>query len=84
MRGRPAGPTPPPGPAAGDGTPAARRAWASRWHQAFGAWKTAVFLQQLYDRYQRGETSDQRMAHHREQVTELALQARHLLLTTAR
>jgi aminoglycoside phosphotransferase (APT) family kinase protein len=32
------------------------------WYQAFGAWKTAVVMQQLYDRYLRGETSDERMA----------------------
>jgi aminoglycoside phosphotransferase (APT) family kinase protein len=54
-----------------------------RWYQAFGAWKTAVVLQQLYDRYQRGESSDQRMARHRERVTELALRAERLLLTAA-
>jgi aminoglycoside phosphotransferase (APT) family kinase protein len=54
-----------------------------RWYQAFGAWKTAVVLQQLYDRYQRGESTDQRMAGHRERVTELALRAERLLLTTA-
>ncbi|HMG65739.1 MAG TPA: phosphotransferase, partial [Streptosporangiaceae bacterium] len=53
-----------------------------RWYQAFAAWKTAVVIQQLYDRYQRGETSDQRMARNRERVTELALRAERLLLTT--
>jgi aminoglycoside phosphotransferase (APT) family kinase protein len=50
-----------------------------RWYQAFAAWKTAVVMQQLYDRYLRGETSDQRMASRRDQVPELAARARRLL-----
>lgn len=32
------------------------------WHEAFACFKTAVVLQQLYSRWQRGETSDARMA----------------------
>ena len=32
------------------------------WYEAFGYWKTAVILQQLYARHLRGETSDPRMA----------------------
>jgi aminoglycoside phosphotransferase (APT) family kinase protein len=50
------------------------------WYQAFGAWKTAVVMQQLYDRYLRGETSDERMASRRDQVPELAARARRVLL----
>jgi aminoglycoside phosphotransferase (APT) family kinase protein len=50
-----------------------------RWYQAFAAWKTAVVMQQLYDRYLRGETADQRMASRADQVPELAGRARRLL-----
>jgi aminoglycoside phosphotransferase (APT) family kinase protein len=32
------------------------------WYEAFACWKTAIILQQLYTRYLRGETTDQRMA----------------------
>jgi aminoglycoside phosphotransferase (APT) family kinase protein len=32
------------------------------WYEAFACWKTAIILQQLYTRYLRGETSDERMA----------------------
>jgi aminoglycoside phosphotransferase (APT) family kinase protein len=42
------------------------------WYQAFAVWKTAVVLQQLYDRYRRGETTDVRMATRGERVPELA------------
>ena len=30
------------------------------WYEAFGCWKTAVIMQQLYVRHLRGETSDER------------------------
>jgi aminoglycoside phosphotransferase (APT) family kinase protein len=49
-----------------------------RWYQAFAARKTAVVMQQLYDHYLRGETSDERMASPRDQVPELAVRARRL------
>jgi aminoglycoside phosphotransferase (APT) family kinase protein len=49
------------------------------WYQAFAAWKTAIVLQQLYDRYLRGETSDQRMATRSERVGDLARRAIALL-----
>ena len=42
-------------------------------------WKTAIVLQQLYDRYQRGETADERMADRADRVAELAARARRLL-----
>lgn len=32
------------------------------WYEAYGCWKTAVIMQQLYARYLRGETTDERMA----------------------
>ena len=49
------------------------------WYQAFACWKTAVVLQQLYDRYLRGETTDERMATRGERVGELAERAVRLL-----
>jgi aminoglycoside phosphotransferase (APT) family kinase protein len=33
-----------------------------RWYEAFACWKTAVVLQQLYVRWVRGESKDDRMA----------------------
>ena len=42
------------------------------WYQAFACWKTAVVLQQLFDRYQRGESTDPRMANRADRVGELA------------
>jgi aminoglycoside phosphotransferase (APT) family kinase protein len=53
---------------------------AVRWYQAFASWKTAIVLQQLHDRYLRGETSDQRMASRGDRVAEFAARARRLLL----
>jgi aminoglycoside phosphotransferase (APT) family kinase protein len=35
---------------------------AIAWYEAFACWKTAVVLQQLYVRYLRGESTDERMA----------------------
>ncbi len=49
------------------------------WYQAFACWKTAVVLQQLYDRYVRGETTDERMATRGARVAELADRALRLL-----
>jgi aminoglycoside phosphotransferase (APT) family kinase protein len=49
------------------------------WYQAFACWKTAVVLQQLHDRYLRGETADERMATRGDRVAELAARARRLL-----
>jgi aminoglycoside phosphotransferase (APT) family kinase protein len=50
-----------------------------RWYQAFASWKTAIVLQQLHDRYLRGETSDERMASRGDRVTEFAARATRLL-----
>jgi aminoglycoside phosphotransferase (APT) family kinase protein len=50
------------------------------WYQAFACWKTAIVLQQLHDRYLRGETTDERMATRGERVPEFAARARRLLL----
>lgn len=43
------------------------------WYEAYGCWKTAVILQQLYARFVRGETTDARM---RQRGTLVAGQAR--------
>lgn len=45
---------------------------AIAWYEALGCWRTAIILQQLYDRYLRGESTDQRMADRQEQVFPLA------------
>ncbi|MDF1602244.1 phosphotransferase family protein [Nocardioides sp. YIM 152315] len=45
------------------------------WYEAFGCWKTAVILQQLYARSVRGETTDPRMQQRGEMVRPLALRA---------
>jgi aminoglycoside phosphotransferase (APT) family kinase protein len=49
------------------------------WYEAFGCWKTAVILQQLYARSVRGETADERMRQRGEMVAPLARRALHLL-----
>lgn len=51
------------------------------WYEAFGAWKTAVIMQQLYARYLRGETKDPRMAGRGAQVADLSERACDLLST---
>jgi aminoglycoside phosphotransferase (APT) family kinase protein len=50
-----------------------------RWYEAYGCWKTLIILQQLYARWQRGETGDPRMAARGEQVVALADRALRLL-----
>jgi len=42
------------------------------WYEAFGCWKTAVIMQQLYVRHLRGESTDDRMAARGEQVGRIA------------
>ena len=42
------------------------------WYEAFGCWKTAVIMQQLYVRHLRGESSDDRMTARGEQVVRIA------------
>jgi aminoglycoside phosphotransferase (APT) family kinase protein len=49
------------------------------WYEAFGCWKTAVIMQQLYDRYLRHETTDPRMAERGGQVQTLGRRALGLL-----
>jgi aminoglycoside phosphotransferase (APT) family kinase protein len=50
-----------------------------RWYWAFACWKTGVVLQQLYDRYRRGETTDERMADLGQRVAEMGERALRLL-----
>ncbi len=45
------------------------------WYEAFGCWKTAVILQQLYVRHLRGESADDRMTLRGEQVGRIAQRA---------
>lgn len=49
------------------------------WYEAFGYWKTAVILQQLYVRFVRGETTDPRMAGRGKHVGALSEHAVNLL-----
>lgn len=49
------------------------------WYEAFGCWKTAVIMRQLYARYQRGETTDDRMGTRGRQVGALARRAMAIL-----
>jgi aminoglycoside phosphotransferase (APT) family kinase protein len=50
-----------------------------RWYQAFACWKTAVVLQQLYSRWLRGESTDDRMATRGPLVSPQARRAARLL-----
>ena len=45
------------------------------WYEAFGCWKTAIIMQQLYVRHLRGESSDDRMTARGEQVGRIAERA---------
>lgn len=49
------------------------------WYIAFGCWKTAVVLRQLYARHLRGETTDPRMAERGGQISGLAQRGLQLL-----
>ena len=49
------------------------------WYEAFAAWKTAVVQQQLYARYERGESHDPRMASLVPSITALAQRALRLI-----
>jgi aminoglycoside phosphotransferase (APT) family kinase protein len=45
------------------------------WYEAFGCWKTAIIMQQLYVRHVRGESADDRMTARGEQVGRIAERA---------
>lgn len=53
------------------------------WYEAFACWKGVVVLQQLYDRYLRGETTDPRMATRGQRVAELAARSLRLVRLAA-
>jgi aminoglycoside phosphotransferase (APT) family kinase protein len=48
------------------------------WHQVFAAFKLAVIIQQIYIRYVRGQTRDQRFRHYYRRVLGLAAKAQGL------
>ena len=41
---------------------------ASHWYEAFALWKTAIVVQQIYIRYKRGQTRDERFATYADRV----------------
>jgi aminoglycoside phosphotransferase (APT) family kinase protein len=49
------------------------------WYEAFACWKTAVILQQLYTRYLRGDSTDERMATRGDNVSAQARRAMTIL-----
>lgn len=49
------------------------------WYQAFASWRTVIALQQLYMRYVRGDSSDERMASRGERIGPLAERTLRLL-----
>jgi aminoglycoside phosphotransferase (APT) family kinase protein len=49
------------------------------WYEAFACWKTNVILQQLYQRYVRGESTDERMASRGDNIGMLARRAARIL-----
>jgi aminoglycoside phosphotransferase (APT) family kinase protein len=46
-----------------------------RWYEAFACWRTCVILQQLHQRYVRGESTDERMAERGDSIAMLARRA---------
>jgi aminoglycoside phosphotransferase (APT) family kinase protein len=50
-----------------------------RWYEAFAQWKTGVVVQQLYRRWERGESTDPRMATVADRLPDLAATASTLL-----
>jgi aminoglycoside phosphotransferase (APT) family kinase protein len=52
---------------------------AINWYEAYGVWKTAVIMQQLYARFARGETTDERMGTRADRIDSVASRALELL-----
>jgi aminoglycoside phosphotransferase (APT) family kinase protein len=52
---------------------------AIHWYEAYGTWKTAIIMQQLFGRYVRGETSDERMRTRADRLDGVAARALDLL-----
>lgn len=61
--------------AAGTGTDVG----AAPWYEAYGAWKTCVIMQQLFARWERGETTDERMGTRADRLDRVAERALGLL-----
>ena len=53
------------------------------WYEAFACWRTCVILQQLHQRYVRGESTDERMASRGQHIAMLAARAERILGTGA-
>jgi aminoglycoside phosphotransferase (APT) family kinase protein len=49
------------------------------WYEAFACWRTCVILQQLHQRYVRGESGDERMASRGDHIGMLSRRARRIL-----
>ncbi|MBL7501174.1 phosphotransferase family protein [Frankia sp. CNm7] len=54
---------------------------AIAWYEAFASWRVAVICQQLYARFARGESTDERMASQGERVDMLSRRALRILRT---
>ncbi len=52
---------------------------AMHWYMVFGYFKLAVILQQIYARWKKGQTQDERFATFGERVRNLILQANYLV-----
>jgi len=49
------------------------------WYEAFGSWKTAIVIAQLYHRYQQGDSHDERQGMKGDRITQLARRAQAIL-----
>jgi aminoglycoside phosphotransferase (APT) family kinase protein len=49
------------------------------WYEAFACWRTCVILQQLHQRYVRGESTDERMASRGDHIAMLSRRADRIL-----
>jgi aminoglycoside phosphotransferase (APT) family kinase protein len=54
------------------------------WYEAFACWRVAIICQQLYQRFVRGESTDERMASRGDNVGMLANRARRILADRGR
>jgi aminoglycoside phosphotransferase (APT) family kinase protein len=51
------------------------------WYEAFGCWKTAIVIAQLYHRYLQGDSHDERQGLKGDRITQLARRAEAILTT---
>jgi len=54
------------------------------WYEAFGSWKTAIVIAQLYHRYQQGDSHDERQGMKGDRITQLARRAQAILTNEGR